>query len=323
MKDYYQILGVPRGAADDEIKRSYRRLAKQYHPDVNKGDKAAEERFKGISEAYSVLSDKEKRKQYDMFGSGAFQGGFDPSQAYREYKWSTGDGPEGFRYNASEGGQGFDGVDLGDIFGDIFGMGGMNRQAGRKGPGQRARPKTGPVKGTDTFLSLDVDFKEAITGMSTRLSIMRGESVDKITVKIPAGVDNGSKVRVSGKGHPGLNGGPPGDLYLNIRVRSDKIFWREGADIFTELPISIYEAILGAKVDVPTIDGSAKMTVPSGTASGQKFRLKDKGAPVLGKKGTKGDQFVIVRIVLPEKIDSETKKVVEELAKKYPYNPRR
>lgn len=329
MKDYYQILGLPKSASDADIKRAYRRLAKQYHPDVNKGEKNAEERFKEVSEAYSVLSDSKKRKQYDMFGSGAFDGGFDPSQA-GGYRW-TNQGPGQYTYYSTRGSgdearfEGFEGFDLGDIFGDMFGVGGINRQGGRKGPGgfKQQQQQRGPVKGNDTYISLEVGFREAIDGTSTRLSIKRGDKVDKITVKIPAGVDNGSKVRLSGKGDPGLNGGPAGDLYLNIRVRPDKIFWREGEDIFTEIPISIYEAILGAKVDVPTLTGKAKMTVPAGTESGQKFRLSGKGSPVLGKKSKRGDQYVIVNIVLPKKINDETKKMVEELAQKYPYDPRK
>lgn len=326
MKDYYQILGIPRGASDTEIKKAYRRLAKQYHPDVNKGDNAAEERFKDISEAYSVLSDKEKRKQYDMFGSGAFQGGFDPSQAGGGFKWTSSEGPGGYRvYTSREGPGGFEGFgDLGDIFGDLFGMGGFTRQTGRKRPRARTRSKAqaGPQKGGDTYATFEVDFDEAVHGASKKMSIKRGEKVDNITVKIPAGVDNGSKVRIKGKGHPGAMGGEPGDLYLNIKVKPHKNFWREGSDIFVDVPISIYEAVLGGKIEVPTIDGSARMTIPAGTSSGQKFRLKGKGTEQPGKKG-RGDQYAIIQVIPPDRLDSESKKLVEDLQKKAPYNPRK
>lgn len=330
MKDYYHILGVPRGTNDADIKRAYRRLAKQYHPDVNKGDAQAEEKFKDISEAYSVLSDPEKRKQYDMFGSGAFHGGgFDPSQFAQGGKWQTYEGPDGVRYYTSGGGgpEGFEGFggggfgDLGDIFGELFNMGGVPRRAGRKRPQGYSSGAPEAVAGSDTYTTIEIGFEEAIFGTSKAMSIKRGDEIDKITVKIPAGVDNGSKIRLKGKGQPGKSGGRPGDLYLSIRVRPHKSFWREGSDLFVEVPISIYEAIFGGKIDVPTIDGTAKMNLPESTAGGQKFRLKGKGVQELGKK-VRGDQYVIVNIVPPEKMDSETKKIFEGLATKRAYNPR-
>ncbi len=325
MKDYYQILGVPKGSSDSDLKRAYRRLAKQYHPDVNKGDKVAEERFKEISEAYSVLSDAEKRKQYDMFGSGAFQGGFDPSQASQGFRWQDRGGAPGGNtwYYSNQGPGGFDGAgDLGDLFGELFNMGGFQKQTKRGRPRTRQDPRTMKRNGGDTYTTVDVDFEEAIRGARKKMSLQRGEQIDKITVKIPAGVDNGSKVRISGKGHPGENGGKAGDLYLNVRVKPHKTFWREGNDILVEVPISIYEAILGGKIDVPTLDGSALMTVPKGTISGQKFRMRGKGAPILGKKGKSGDQYAIVTIVPPKEMDAETKKIFKELSEKAPYNPR-
>lgn len=325
LKDYYQILGVSRGASGSEIKSAYRRLAKQYHPDLNKGDKGAEEHFKDISEAYSVLSDQKKRKQYDMFGSAGFQGGFDPSQ-FTGGGWQGGEAPGGFKWYSGTTGGGFEGFgDLGDIFGDLFNMGGFSRAAGRKRPqggDARAREEPQSANGGDTYTTFEISFEDAIRGMSTKMSIQRADEVDKITVKIPAGVDNGSKIRIKGKGHPGQRGGRPGDLYLNIRVKPHRIFWREGADIYVEVPISVYEAILGGKVEVPTIDGSARMTIPPGTSSGQRFRLKGKGAPILDKKGRTGDQYAVIQIVPPKDMDSETKRLFEDLAKKSPYNPR-
>jgi len=303
MKDYYQTLGVSKSASDEEIKKAYRRLAKQYHPDANKGNKDAEERFKEISEAYNTLSDKDARKKYDLFTQGGMGGG----------------APGGFHW---EGGGGAPGAgdfgDLGDLFSQLFNMGGVKR-------GPYTQDWTGkterPVSGQDTVADVEIGFNEAIEGSQRKISIKRGDKVENLTVKIPAGVDNGSKVRMAGKGQPGFGGGKSGDLYLRIRVSPHPKFWREGADIYTEVPITIYNAVLGGEVKVPTLTGEAKMKIPSGTESGQKFRLKGKGAPELGKKGKIGDEFVIVQITPPKKPNSAFKKALEDLAKEYPYEP--
>jgi len=337
MKDYYQLLGVARGADEAELKKAYRRLARQYHPDMNKGDKKSEERFKEISEAYSILSDPEKKKQYDMFGGapfgagggGAGQGGFGGVR----WEQAPGGGYKFYTNTDESGGEQFEGFpggagDLGDVFSELFNMGGVKRGKQRwsggeqraTGHGRRAMSDE-PQKGGDTFTDFEIDFLEAIHGTDARMAIKRGDKTEKLTVKIPAGVDNGSKVRVAGKGHAGINGGEPGDLYINIKVRPHPIFWREDADIYTEVPISIYESVLGATVEVPTLDGHADMKVPGGTVSGQKFRLKGKGAPILGKKIT-GDEYVIVQIVPPKKLDGKTRQLMEDLARENPYNPR-
>jgi molecular chaperone DnaJ len=327
MKDYYQILGVPRSASDDEIKKSYRRLAKQYHPDVNKGSKSAEEKFKDISEAYNVLSDEKQRKQYDMFGQAG--PGFDPSQWAGQGGSGTGawGSNDGFHYTYTSGG---DVGDVGDIFNDLFGLGGFRR--GRGSARGRARPqwspgeeesysRTIPVDGTDASASVEIDFMEAIHGTQQTLSIQRAGKTEKIQVKIPPGVDNGSRVRIAGKGNPGQNGGKNGDLYLIIQVKPHPQFWREGADIYIDVPITIYAATLGGSIEVPTITGSAKMKVPPATHSGQRFRLPGKGAPILGKKGT-GDQYAVIQIAPPTHIDAEFKTTLEGLAQSHPYTPK-
>ncbi len=315
MKDYYQVLGVPRGADEAEIKKAYRRLAKQYHPDVNKGDKGAEEKFKEISEAYNVLSDPKQRKQYDMFSQGGYAYG--PGAGA-----GGGAGPEGFQweFRGSPGGQGVDFGDLGDLFGDLFEMGGVRRGAYRQGRGKGASTEA-PVRGRDTYADLDISFDDAVNGTQTKISVKRGDKVERLTVKVPPGVNNGSKVRVAGKGQPGFGGGKDGDLYLRIHVTPHPKFWREDADVYTEIPVTVYDAVLGAEVRVPTLTGSARMKVPAGTASGQKFRLKGKGAPVLGSKGKKGDQYVIVNIVPPKKLSAAERKAFEALAEEYPYEP--
>ena len=304
-KDYYQILGIPHGSSADEIKKAYRRLAKQYHPDINK-NKGAEERFKEISEAYNTLSDPEKKRQYDTFGQ-AFEQRFGGAQGFG-----------GFQGGAGQQGQEFHGFgDLGDLFSELFEMGGV-----RTGRGSSGRARSAPTRGKDLFVDVEVDFLEAVHGTKRDVRVSRGRGGQEISVKIPAGVDNASKIRVSGKGEAGSHGGASGDIYLRIHVNPHPLFWREGSDVYCEIPITIYEAALGASVSVPTLDGTAQMKIPAGTSSGQKFRLKEKGAPVLGKKGEKGDQYVVVKMVPPKKIDPAVEKMLKEWAEKHPYHPR-
>lgn len=314
MKDYYQTLGVARNATEEEIKKAYRRLAKQYHPDVNKGDAKSEERFKGISEAYNVLSDPKQRQQYDMFssysGGGARPGGF---------RWEAGAGPgRGFNpEDFARGGGPFEAGDLGDLFGDLFNMGGIRRGPYSQSRGRRQGQEA--VDGQDTFADVEISFPEAMEGTERKLSVKRGDRVEHLTVKIPPGVDNGSKVRVSGKGQPGFGGGVSGDLYLHIRVSAHEAFWREGNDLFVDVPITIYQAVLGDKIEVKTLTGVKHLTIPSGTEGGQKFRISGEGAPVLGKKGKRGDLYVLIKVVPPKKIPAGLKKTIEELAAEYPY----
>jgi curved DNA-binding protein len=314
MKDFYQVLGVPRSASQDDIKKAYRRLAKQYHPDVNKGNKEAEDRFKEISEAYNVLSDSEQKKKYDMLG-----------QAYDRASTGNWQDFSGFRQGGGNqqdfGGYNFEGFgDLGDMLKDLFEMGGMKRGSAYKYQTQNQQRQPA-VDGQDIISDIEITFEEAVSGTERSISIRRENKNEKLTVKIPAGVDNGSKVRIPGKGQLGFGGGKSGDLFLRVHVTPHKKFWREGFDIYTELPISIYDAVLGGKIDVPTLDGNAKMNIPSGTSSGQKFRIKGKGSPIIGKKGSKGDFYVIVQIVPPSKLNSEEKRIFEDLAVKYSYKP--
>ncbi len=309
-KDYYQILGVAHGASADEIKKSYRRLAKQYHPDINK-NKEAEERFKEISEAYNVLSDSEKKRQYDTLGS-AYEQKFGGSQGFTGFYGGSG----------QQGGPEFRGFgDLDGLFSELFQMGGMrNAQGGRR---QRAPfQEEAAARGKDIFTDVEIDFLEAVAGTEREIRLSGGSRKQTLSVRIPPGVDNASKVRVTGKGEAGTGGRPNGDLFLRIHLKPHPIFWREKADLYCEVPITIYEAILGATISVPTLDGTANMKVPAGTASDQKFRLKGKGAAVLGKKGDKGDQYVIVQIKPPKKIDPVLEKIIREWADKHPYNPR-
>lgn len=306
MKDYYETLGVSRSASPDEIKKAYRNLAKRYHPDRHKGDKAAEEKFKGISEAYDVLGDPKKRQQFDQFGRWTHAGR--PSApgggSYRTYTWTSGGA----------------GPDFGDIFSEIFGMGGMGgggqtaaRSRGGAGFNPFAQAQQTTRGGEDIHYTMDIDFMEAVNGSSAKISVNRGGRTSKLNIKIPAGVKDGQKIRLAGKGIDG------GDLFISLKVRPHENFRREGNDIFIDLPLSITEAILGCKVDVPTLKGPVSLKVPPGTSSGAKLRLKGQG---VSKGKTRGDFYALVKIVLPKKIDNNLKQLAEEMAEKVPYEAR-
>ncbi len=297
-KDYYSILGVSRNATKEEIKKAYRRLARKYHPDLNPGNKDAELKFKEIQEANEVLSNEEKRKNYDTFGTADFQTG--PGRT--RWRWSEG----------APGGAEFDIGDLGgfeNLFGDFFGSRWTER---------------GPSRGRDIEYQVAVDFETAIKGGTRNLTISKQTKDGKVvtetlSVKIPAGVDDGSRIRVKGKGEEGK--GTSGDLFLRIKVRPHPIFGRRKDDIYIDVPVTLYEAALGARITVPTIDGSATLTVPPNVQTGTKLRLKGKGVENL-KTGQRGDQYVVLKIAMPESIDERTKGTFEELRNSNPYNPR-
>lgn len=317
-KDYYQILGVDRSASAEEIKRAYRKLAKQHHPDVNKGAKASEDRFKDISAAYDVLSDAKKRQQYDMLGNafaGAGGGGGGPAGG-GGFQWTSSGRPG---ENPFGGAAGMD--NLGDLFSELFGMGGV--RTGRGGAGQRRSSQPPPQRGGDIESHVEVEFLDALHGTTAQFELRRNGSRDRISVRIPPGVEEGQKLRIGGKGESGAMGGPAGDLYLTVHITSHPVFRRDGADVEADLPITIYEAILGGSVEVDTPQGKAKMKIPASTASGQKFRIKGKGAPVIGKSGTHGDFYAVIQIVPPKVISKEVKALAEKLAEETAENPRK
>ncbi|NQZ97620.1 MAG: DnaJ domain-containing protein [Myxococcales bacterium] len=295
----YTVLGVSRNASDEELRSRYRELARQTHPDVNPGDAAAEERFKSVSEAYAILSDSEKRAAYDEFGDAALQSGFDVTAA-RRARASFG----GFGGSAG-GGNPFAGADLGgfeDLLGGLFGRGAA-RSRGRAG--------------ADLEADLELDFLEAATGGEQRLTINRptangGSRTETVTVRIPAGVADGGRVRLRGKGAEGVGGGPPGDLYARIRVRPHPFFRREGRDLYVDVPVSIPEAVAGAKVLVPTLDGRVIVTIPPGTDSGTKLRLRGKGVPD-PSGGAVGSLFAVVQIRVPSTVSASTAETLEGL----------
>ncbi|MBE9535980.1 MAG: molecular chaperone DnaJ [Proteobacteria bacterium] len=350
-KDYYRTLDVDKTSTDTEIKKAFRKLARKYHPDVNPDNKEAEARFKGINEAYEVLGDPEKRKQYDTMGDRFFDG-FKPG----------GSGFEGTSYqdfdNIFRGRGGFE-----DILGGMFGGG--------------ARQRSSPVRGGDLQYLMEVDLEEALTGKKVDISFYhstrctgcggKGEKPggrsdacsscggsgtiaasrgifnipqtcpscggsgrvnieacdscggkgelprhEKLNVKIPPGVDTGSRIRLAGKGNAGQNGGPNGDLYIETKVRVKEGFRRDGQSVFVDINISVPQAILGDSIEVPTIDGKASMKIPPGTQNGQKFRLKGKGLPKMGG-GTRGDQYLVIKVEIPKDIDDDTKELVRRL----------
>ena len=370
-RDYYEVLGIAKGASDDELKSAYRKNAKKYRPDLNHGDKKAEEKIKEVSEAYEILSDKEKRARYDQFGFA----GVDPS-------YGAGQGGYGGGF-----GGGFGGVDLGDIFGDLFGSGfGF-------GGGTRANPNA-PRKGRDVRISVGISFMEAVHGCKKTVTITRQETCPEcggsgaakgttpdtcpdchgtgrvnvqqrtpfgviqsqqpcsrcggkgkivktpcsnchgsgrvnvkktLEVTIPAGIDDDQQLALRGMGDGGINGGPNGDLIVIVTVRPDPMFQRDGYDVYVTVPITFSQAVMGAEVVVPTVDGKVQYTVPEGTQSGTTFRLRGKGIPYVGGKG-RGDQYVKVNVEIPKKLTKaqrEALKAFEDTLKEDNYEQRK
>ncbi|HSK70099.1 MAG TPA: molecular chaperone DnaJ [Pyrinomonadaceae bacterium] len=380
-KNYYETLGIKKDAKPDEIKKAYRKLARKFHPDVNPNDKAAEEKFKEVQEAYDVLSDEKKRKVFDRFGyyhdnldvdspfgagasrgAGTGAGGFD----FSGFTWETG--------QTSTGG----GTSFRDIFSDLFSGGSAKREP--------EPPQAMPKKGADIEMPLALSFEEAVNGLTTNLTVNRSEQcsrcngagdiggpvvvcptckgtgqvlktggrlqfsqtcpdcegtgrrrqpcslcngkgvtpkTEQVKVRIPAGVDTGSRVRIPKKGHGGRLGAPPGDLFIITNVGKHPYFTRKGDNIYVTVPITVPEAALGAKIEVPTVSGKAQLKIPAGTQSGQKFRLREKGFPSLRNPEMRGDQFVEVQITLPRVISEETKEILRNFEKANAESPRK
>jgi len=315
-QDYYEILGVGRDASEDQIKRAYRKLARKYHPDVNK-DKGAEERFKQINEAHEVLKDPEKRKLYDQLGSN-WQAGQDfkppPGWENAHFEFRTGPGAEAFDF-----GGGFS-----DFFETLFG----GRMGG--GSGTSARQRSWVMRGQDHEAEMEIDLESAFHG-ATRTLTLQGHEIDpqgqvrptlkNIQVKIPPGVTDGTRIRLAGKGGEGMGGGPPGDLYLKVHIEPHPLFTTDGHNLQVEVLIAPWEAALGATVQVLTIDGTVNLKVPSGSQSGQKLRLRGKGLPKKG--GVRGDLIAQLKIVVPKDLTEREKELFAEMAKVSSFNPRK
>lgn len=365
-QDLYKLLGVSRDASAAEIKKAFRKLARKYHPDVNPGDKKAEKRFKEISDAYQILSDKQKRAQYDQFGAGFFNSG-------RGANPGGGNPFQGFDFESFGAGGGAGHGSFKDFFRDIFHQRGNQEQVT-------------PRKGSDLTTSLKIPFLDAYKGVTTTVRLQTGSTCNschgkgvkpgsapqtcpscygsgqsqamsgpfrvsqpcatcqgtgqvpgqscsscggsgvvpgnqKITVKIPPGVDTGSRVRVAGKGNPGTRGGPPGDLFISIQVMDHPLFIRNGKNIELEIPISVSEALLGARIQVPTPENSIKMTIPPACNVDKVYRIPNKGFPDL-RGGKRGDMMVRVKIVAPDRIPEDAKDLIREFERVVPHNPR-
>ncbi|MHC4946700.1 MAG: DnaJ C-terminal domain-containing protein [Planctomycetota bacterium] len=296
-RDYYEVLGVGRTATADEIRRAYRRLARRHHPDVSTSPDAAE-RFAEIGEAYAVLSDDEKRTAYDRFG----HAGVGPAPGAAG---PTGAGWGDFRSRA-------DVSDIGSIFEEMFGGRGGRGSPFGGGPGAGPRPAP-PRAGEDVAHQVTVSFLTAARGGAERVRLATGRGASQaIDVRIPPGIEPGAKLRVKGKGHPSVTGGPPGDLILTVQVGGHPYFRREGLDLLVDLPVTVAEAAFGATVAVPLLDGSANVKVPAGASSGQKLRLKGKG--VADGTGRQGDFYAIIQIVAPDPMSDRVRDLLGELA---------
>ena len=302
-KDYYQILGVAPDADEKAIRQAFRKLARQYHPDVNPGDKAAEEQFKAINEANQVLSDPEQRKKYDALRA-QYQRWQQGGRRPRDFNWQAWSAPPG------EGVYGQYGSvdDLQDIFGDESPFSDFFTTIFGRARGAERTPR--PRRGRDREVEVEVTLEEAFRG--TTRSIQIGDR--RIEAKIPPGVYTGARVRLAGQGEPGRQGGPAGDLYLIIRVAPHATFERDGDDLFTEVPVDIYTAALGGEVRVPTLDGAVMLKIPPQTQSGRTLRLRGKGMPRLNDPNTRGDLYARVRLMLPEPLSERELQAFRELA---------
>lgn len=321
-RDYYDILGVNRKADAKEIKKAYRRLAKQYHPDVN-AEEAAKETFREIQEAYEVLSDPEKRKLYDQFGHAGVKAGAHSAQGggpghggagghnpFEEGHWHTSNaGPGGFSFRF-EGGEGLD-----DLFGQFFGGGSRQRARAGAGGGPFGGPGgAGPraaAKGQDIAHEITVPFDTAAHGGTTSLRLSGGGGSQSIDVKIPQGIADGAKLRIRGKGQPSPTGGDPGDLLLTVHVAPHPYFRRDGLNLHLDVPISIDEAVFGASIEVPTLKGRATLKIPPGSSGGQKLRLR--GAGIENTKGETGDLLANLRLVVPKELTDAQRQALEPL----------
>ena len=307
-RDYYETLGVPKTASDNEIRTAFRKLARKYHPDVAKDKKAAEEKFKQINEAYEVLGDPEKRKKYDQLGADWNQpGGFQPPPG-----WGAQQPGGGFYRHGDDGGIQFEfgGTGFSDFFEAFFG-GGRGRSAFSGFGGRQATAE----RGSDVEADIMVTLEEALHGSTRTVSLRRGGSnkVESYQVKIPRGVHEGQRIRLAGQGEAGARGGKSGDLFLRVRLARHPDFSVEGSDLIHELKIAPWQAALGAEIEVPTLEGSVRLKVPAGTQGGQRFRLRERGLP--GVSGKRGDLYVDVQINVPKKLTEREREIWRELAK--------
>jgi len=310
-KDPYTTLGVEKDAERDAIQKAYRKLARQFHPDLNPGDAKSEERFKEIANAWGVLSDEQKRRDYDEFGEISLEAGFDAEEA-RKVREQFG---ARFGSGGRSGGFSTDGIPR-----DDFHFGGIDDLLGQMFSQQGGDPRREMrFRGSDLEAGLELDFIESIKGAEKRLNLERpaadGRAIaESVTVRIPPGVSEKGKLRIPGKGAEGMGGGPAGDLWVSLRIRPHPVFRRNGRNLEIDLPVSVREATLGADIEIPTLDGKATLKVPPGTSGGARLRLRGQGVPSSGRDAA-GDLLVRIRIVVPKDVDEAAKSALEELAR--------
>jgi curved DNA-binding protein len=307
-RDYYQALGVGRDASAEDIRRAYRALARRYHPDVNK-EPGAEDRFKEISEAYEVLRDEEKRARYDRLGQN-WKAGQDVSGAPGFEGFDTGNGGGGFRDVRVD----FGGGDFSDFFERAFGARGGRGRAGAGGFGGFS------TRGGDHETTVELSLEEAAAGGKRKIALSDGREYE---VTIPPGVRDGQRIRLAGEGGLGAGGGPPGDLFLRVRLRPHARFRVDGRDLYVDLPVTPWEAALGARVEVPTLSGTSRVKVPAGSSSGRRLRLKGQGMPAPGgDRAASGDLHAVVKVEVPKKLSEQERELFERLAEVSTFNPR-
>jgi curved DNA-binding protein len=316
-KDYYQILGVPRTAAPDEIKKAFRKLAREFHPDVARDKKRAEEKFKEINEAYEVLSDPAKRKKYDELGenwkSGADFGGYGGQPHFSGQRPRPQSGPGGAEFE-------FDGAGFSNFFEEMFGSrfgqpGGRGGRGGREAESERGEDIEG-----DIMVTLEEAMHGSVREVSVRHRVGRSIKTETHQVKIPPGVTEGQKLRLAGRGEAGTSGGTAGDLYLRVRLARHPDFEVDGHNLIHELELAPWEAVLGAEIQVPTLEGRVKIKIAAGTQNGRKLRVRGRGLPQ--RDGAPGDLIVVTRVAVPENISEREKKAWEQLARESKFNPR-
>jgi curved DNA-binding protein len=324
-KDYYATLGVPRDASEEDIKKAFRKLARQYHPDVAKDKKQAEEKFKEINEAYEVLSDPEKRKKYDQLGARWREGpGFEPPPEWEGGTWTSPDGTQTHEFH-------FDGTGFSDFFEQFFGRGGRYGgfeeafRPGQRGGGAEAQFAQ---RGSDIEGDILVTLDEVLHGSSRTISLQRVDprtgqaQTETIKVRIPPGVHDGQSIRVRGKGGQGIGGGESGDLYLRVRLAAHPDFRARGSDLYYDLDLAPWEGVLGSSVTVPTLGGGrAKLRIPPATNQGKQFRLRGQGLPK-GKSGERGDLYAVVVVQLPQHVSDDERALWEQLRRASTFNPR-
>jgi DnaJ-class molecular chaperone len=324
-RDYYEVLGVGRDASADEVKKAYRKLARKHHPDVNPGDKTAEVKFKEAQQAYDVLSDAEKRSLYDRYGKAGFEGMAAAGPRSGATEWASNQAGPGFTFD----------------FGDFFGPGGPGMGAGagadtdeahagggifeellgRVRGGRGGRRAAGPRPGRNLEAHLTIPFLTAVRGGETTIELDRDGHREALVVKIPPGIESGAKLRLRGQGEAGEPGAPRGDLTIVVEVEPHPYFTRVGRDLQVELPVTVGEAVLGARVDVPTLEGKKSLTIPPGSSCGQKLRLRGQGVPAAQGK-PEGNLIVVLKIVVPKNVDEESRRFIREFEERNPLNPR-